>query len=138
MKSRFADMTLSSIFFDVVVSLSSLVTDPSLMSILWLVLELWQFSFIKDWPEIRKSQIPTSQFCATSGDWGEIGIMNLARMSLIKFYWMLQNARVITFTVSELLRDNQQELPLHSSGILSTLHILLTRLGLRMIFYYEK
>ena len=34
--------------------LSSLVTCPSLMSIWSLVLELWQFSFIKDWPEIRK------------------------------------------------------------------------------------
>ena len=51
---------------------------------------------------------------------------------------MLENARVVTFTVSELLRDNQQGLPLHSSGILSPLHILLTRLGLSMIFYYEK
>ena len=33
---------------------------------------------------------------------------NLLRMSLMKFYWMLQNARVIAFTVSELLRENKQ------------------------------
>ena len=33
--------------------LSSLVTGPSFMSILSLVRELWQFSFIKDLPEIQ-------------------------------------------------------------------------------------
>ena len=42
-------------FFDVVLFLlSSLVTGPSFMSILLLVLELWQFSVIRDWPETRK------------------------------------------------------------------------------------
>ena len=30
-------------------------------------------------------------------------------MSLIKFYWILPNARVTAFIVSELLRENQQE-----------------------------
>ena len=95
-------------FFDVVLFLlSSLVTGPSFMSISSLVLELWQFSFIRDWPEIRKSEIPPSEFCPISGDWGELGIPNLARMSLIKCYWMLQNARVTAFTVSELWRENQ-------------------------------
>ena len=45
-------------FFDAVLFLlSSLVTGPSFMSISSLVLELWQFSFIRDWPEIRKSEI---------------------------------------------------------------------------------
>ena len=58
-------------FFDVVLFLlSSLVTDPSFMSISSLVLELWQFSFIRNWPEIRKSEIPTSEFCPVSADWG--------------------------------------------------------------------
>ena len=79
------------------------------MSISSLVLELWQFSFIRDWPEIRKSEIPPSEFCPISGDWGELWIPNLAQMSLIKCYWMLQNARVTAFTVSELLRENQQD-----------------------------
>ena len=37
---------------------SSLVTGPSLMSISSMVLELWQFSFTRDWPEIQKSEIP--------------------------------------------------------------------------------
>ena len=70
------------IFFDVVLFLlSSLVTDPSFMLISSLVLELWQFSFIRDWPEIRKSEIPPSEFCPISGDWGELWIPNLARMS---------------------------------------------------------
>ena len=33
---------------------------------------------------------------------------NLTWMSLIRSYWMLQNARVAAFIVSELLRENQQ------------------------------
>ena len=33
---------------------------------------------------------------------------NLVRVSLIESYWMLQNARVTAFTISELLRENQQ------------------------------
>ena len=95
-------------FFDVVLFLlSSLVTGPSFMSISSLVLELWQFSFIRDWPEIRKSEIPPSEFCPISGDWGELWIPNLARMSLIECYGMLQNARITAFIVLELLRKNQ-------------------------------
>ena len=42
-------------------------------------------------------------------DWGELGIPNLAQMFLIKFYWMLQNVRIRVFTVTELLRENEQE-----------------------------
>ena len=37
----------------------------------------------------------------------ELEIPHLARMPLIKKYWMLQNAKVTAFTVSELLRENQ-------------------------------
>ena len=89
-------------FFDVVFFLlSNLVTGPSFMSISSLVLELWQFSFIRDWPEIRKSEIPPSEFCPISGDWGKLWIPNLAGMSPIKYYWMLQNS------VFESLRENQ-------------------------------
>ena len=40
--------------------------------------------FIRDWPEIRKSEIPASEFCLIYGDWGELGIQNLAQTSLIK------------------------------------------------------
>ena len=104
-------------FFDVAVFfLSSLVTGPSFMSIWLLVLELWQFSFIRNWPEIRKSEIPQSEFWLISGDCGQLGIPNFSQMSLMKFYCMPQNARVIAVTVFELLRENQQEwwgLPLH-------------------------
>ena len=52
----------------------------------------------------RNPEIPPSEFCPLSEDWGKLGIQNLARMSLIKCYWMLQNARVTGFTISELLR----------------------------------
>ena len=108
MTSQFSDMTSTSNFFDVVLFLlSSLVTGPSFMSISSLILELWQFSFIRDWPEIRKSEIPPSELCPISGDWDKLWIPNLARMSLIECYWMLHNYRVTAFTVFELLRENQ-------------------------------
>ena len=85
--------------FDVVLLLlPSLVTGPSFMSITLLVLQLWAFSFIRDWPEI-----PSSEFCPISGDLGNLRIPNLAQISLIECYWMLQHARVLAFTVSELL-----------------------------------
>ena len=42
-----------------------------------------------------------------SGYWDELWVPNLARMSLINCYWMLQNSRVTAFTVDELLRENQ-------------------------------
>ena len=102
-------MTSSLNFFDVLVFvLSSLVTSPSFMSMSWLVLELWQFSFIKDWPEIRKLEIPLSRFYLISGEWGKSGVPNLARMFPINCYSILQNSMVTAFTVSELLRGNQQ------------------------------
>ena len=94
-ESYFFDMTsLSNVFDGFLFLLSILVTGLSFMSISSLVLELWQFPFIRDWPEIRKSEIPLFQFCPISEDWGELGIPNLAWTSLIKCYQMLQNVRV--------------------------------------------
>ena len=88
--------------------LSSLVANPSFMSMPSLVLELRQFLFVRDSPEIRKSEEPPSEFCPISGAWGEWRIPNLAWAPFIKCYWTLQNGRVVAFTVSELLRANQQ------------------------------
>ena len=42
--------------------------------------------------------------CPISGDWGKKGIPNLAGKIC---YWMLQNARITAFTISELLRKKQ-------------------------------
>ena len=56
---------------------------------------------------MRKLEKPWSECCPVSGFWGKLGIPNLAKMSLIKGYWILQNARVTVFTVFELLRENQ-------------------------------
>ena len=64
--------------------------------------------FIRDSPEIRKSEKLSPDFCPISGDWGEWRIPNLAGTSLIKCYWILQNAKVTAFTVSELLTEKQQ------------------------------
>ena len=73
-----------------------------------LVLELWQFLFIRDSPEIWKSEKTLSEFCPISRDGPEWRILNLARTSLISCYRILQNARVTVFTVSEVLSGNQQ------------------------------
>ena len=82
--------TSPSIFFGVVVFLlSSLVFGSRFMSISWLVLELWHF-LTRDWAEIQKSEMPLSEFCPISGDWGELGIQNLARLHLMKRYSMLR------------------------------------------------
>ena len=96
------------LFWRCFVFLVKLVTSPSFMSMSSLVLELWHIPFIKDWPEIRKSEIPPSEFCPVPGDWGEEEIPNLAQTCLIRCCWILQNARVTAFTVSELFRENQQ------------------------------
>ena len=58
MTSQFAEMTSSSFFEVVLFLLPSLVTGASFMSISSLDLELWQFTFIKDWAENRESEIP--------------------------------------------------------------------------------
>ena len=108
MTSQFSDMTSSSNFFNIVLFLlSNLVTGPRFMSISALVLEIWQFSFIRDSPEIRVSEIPPSEFFPISGDRDELWIPNLARLSLIECYWTRQNSRVTAFTAFELLRENQ-------------------------------
>ena len=87
MTLQFADMTSSSNFFDVVFFLLlSLVAGPSFLPISLLVLELGQFSFIRNLPEIRKSEITLSEFCPISGEWGELRIPKLARISLMKCY----------------------------------------------------
>lgn len=43
-----------------------------------------------------------------SEDWSKSGIPSLPRMFLMKTYRMLENARVTSFTVSELFRENQK------------------------------
>ena len=100
MTSQFTDIASSSKLFDVVLFLlSNLVTSPSFMSISSLVLELWQFSFIRDWPEIRKSEIPTSEFCPLSEDWSKFGanvsnrmLLNAAKFQGYSFYrfWVIK------------------------------------------------
>ena len=64
--------------------------------------------FIRDWPEIQKSRIPPSEFCPISGDWDELGIPDLAWMTQIKCYEILQNARPTTFALYELLMEKSR------------------------------
>ena len=86
MTSQFTNMTPSSNFLDVALFLySSAVTCLGFMPISLLVLELWPFSFKRDWPEIRKSETPPSEFYPITRDWKKLGIQNLARMPLMKW-----------------------------------------------------
>ena len=79
-------------YFDVLFLLSSLVTGPSFMSISSM---FWSHdNFL-----LQGIQMPPSEFWPTFGDWDELGIPNLAQMTLIKSYWMLENA--MNFVVSE-------------------------------------
>ena len=56
------------------------------MSLSSLVLELLQFSFIRDLPETWKFEIDPSELCLMSGDWDKLRITNLTQMFLIKCY----------------------------------------------------
>ena len=49
------------------------------------------FFFIRDWPEIWKSEIPPSEFRPISGDWGKLGLPNVARISRINCNKILLN-----------------------------------------------
>ena len=103
MTPQFSDITATSIFLDDdFFLLSSLVPGPGFMWISSLLLKLWQFCFIRDWPETRKLEITPSAFFPISREWGELWIPTLTRIFLIECYWMLQNCRV-----TELWRENQ-------------------------------
>ena len=91
-------MALLTIFVEVVLLLLLILVSISI-----------SISIYKGWPEIRKSEIPPSEFCPISGNWVELGTTSLALTSPIKCYWMLQNTSVTAFTISALLRENQQE-----------------------------
>ena len=54
--------------------------------------------------EIGKSSY---EFFPISGDWSKLETPNLARVSLMKYYYMLQKDNVTAFTISELLRENK-------------------------------
>ena len=64
-------------------------------------------------------EITPPEFCQTSRERDQSRLPYLAGMSLKKCYCMLQNARVTAFSVSELLKENQQgrglKLPLDPS-----------------------
>ena len=69
MTSQLVNMMSLITFFDVAVFLlSSLVTGPSLMLILSLVLELSKLSFTGERREIWKSEISPPEFCPKYGD----------------------------------------------------------------------
>ena len=66
---------------------------------------------------MQKSEMPPCEFCPISEDW-KLVISNLVRMSVMKCYWILLDAKVAAFTVSELLTENQQGLKLPPKELL--------------------
>ena len=48
-------------------------------------------------------------FCPVSREKGELGIQKLPRMPPMKFYWILKDAKATSFTISELLKENQKQ-----------------------------
>ena len=124
MKLLFSNMMSSSIFFDMVLFLfSSLVTSLRFIEISWLVLKLWQFSFIRDWPEIWKPKLPSSEFCPISEDWDKWGIQSVTRMFLIKCYWMMKHSKRIAFNIFKLLRKTNRSRHKITPSPLPTTHI---------------
>ena len=89
--------------------LLSLVTGLSSIWISLMVPKLWKLSFVRDWPEIRKLEIPTPHFCPISGDWGKLRMQNLARIFLTKIHWMLQKARITAFPSQTTVRKSYQD-----------------------------
>ena len=119
-------------FFDVPLFLfSSLVTGPSFNIITGSrVMTIFFYKGLT-----RKPEIANTPVWVLPNIWrlGKLGISNLAWMSLMKCYWLLQNARITVFTVSQLLQENQgrgYKLPLVHSTLwkfsLHFVHILRT------------
>ena len=107
MTSQFSDMKSSSNFSEVVVFLwSSLVIGPTFMSISLWVMTIFLY---KGWT--RNPEIGNTPVWVLANIWrlGWVRIPNFAQISPMKFYWILQ--KVTAFTVSELLRENQQGSP---------------------------
>ena len=96
MTSQFVDMNVIVNFFDVFLVKFSYWSKFQIKSLL--VLELYQFLFIRDWPEILKSEIPSSEFSPISGDWGKLGIPNLAQMTNVSNKKLLKAAKYLAKT----------------------------------------
>ena len=58
--------------------------------------------------EMENVENNPSQFCQISGNWGMLGIPNLAGMFQIKKIRMLQNFWFMAFSFLELIRENQK------------------------------
>ena len=93
--------------------LSSLVTGPILMSISSLVLELLLLSFVRDWSEIRESEIPVwlfAEYLETGGSTDTkfgTDVSNEILLFAAKFQgYSFYRFRVIAFTfaISRLVR----------------------------------
>ena len=77
------------IFWRCRVSLVKWLTGPSFMSISKLVLNLWEFFFVKDWLETRKLEIPWSDFWQISVIWHDVSnkmLLNGRKFQGYSFY----------------------------------------------------
>ena len=86
------------------------------MSISWLIPELRQLWFIKDWPEIPKSETSLSAFCPTSGNWGELRIrfvLSYINTGLYKSAFSTDSFKKLVFCPSSLFASCQIRCNLH-------------------------
>ena len=75
------DMTSSSIFLHCFVSLVKLSYRSTFHVNIVTGSGVTTIFFVRDWPKIGKSEIPPPEFCPICGDWGELGIPDVAWMS---------------------------------------------------------
>ena len=120
-------------FFDTVVFLlPNLVTGQDFMSIIIAGSRVMTTFLYKQLT--RYSQIGNTSVWVFSNIWilGEKVILNLAATSLTNCHWMLQNARVTAFTVSELLRTTNRRVKLPPTQI--KIRIFIYYLGILFTF----
>ena len=120
MTLQFSDMTSSSIFFNVVLFLLSSFHGSSRFHV-----NIVSGTFYKELTRNLEIGNTLVFFCSISGDWGELGIPNLARTTLIKCYWMLQNARVAAFYLFWLIKGNNARTHAHTQIMVKQVFVLL-------------
>ena len=110
MTSQIAEMTPSSIFFDIVLFLLlSLLTGPSFMSMLWLVTGSGFMTFFFYKGSTKNLVIRNTPVWVLPNIWrlGQVMDAKFGTNVSNRCYWMLQNSRVTACIVFVLLRENQ-------------------------------
>ena len=87
-----------------------------------LVLELWQFLFIRDWLEIQKLEMLPSEFSPITGDWGNLGIPNLTQMKNVSNKKLLKAAKCQSYYYVKTIRIGVGKISPHNLLGLTTVN----------------